>query len=470
MNGGKPIADLFSDTTILFADISVFILLETIFNAFDKIADRRKVFKVETVGDCYVAVCGLPDPSKDHAVIMASFARDCLTEMGRLTKQLEWDLGPDTSSLNMRIGLHSGPGTAGVLCGRRARFQLFGETADLLIAGGKSDWVEKRDDTVDLKGLGNHLCTYWLNSRTDDGTSITDLTSDPSTSDFASHHVDLSSLASPVISKNLKDRKTALVRWHKEVFSVTLKKIIALQKRNLGGKSAMVNEAALSQAETTAVFGDASPGNCIDFPIIDDSVEGKDIQLDKVVDEQLGKYIMNIADTYNPNPFHNVEHASHVALSVTKLLSHMESSSKLSLDDLTTQFVVILTALIHDADHPGVGNQQLVKEGHPLSKTYPTSIAERHSLELSWQLLYQDCYHELRRAIYTTVAEFEHFRQLLVHSVLVTDIMDKDLQHERKERWEKVFQNDSSKLTGVEQKKIDKFTKDSSTGDRHSSE
>ncbi|KAG7342939.1 adenylate/guanylate cyclase [Nitzschia inconspicua] len=384
MNGEKPIADLFSDTTILFADIAgftawssmqdpgqVFILLETIFNAFDKIADRKK-----TVGDCYVAVCGLPDPSKDHAVIVASFARDCLTEMGRLTKQLEWDLGPDTSSLNMRIGLNSGPVTA------------------------------------------------------EDGTSITDLTSDPSTSDFTSHHVDLSSLASPVISKNLKARKTALVRWHKEVLSVTLKKIIALRKRNLGGTSAIVNEAELSQAETIEVFGDASPGTCIDFPIIDDSVEGKDIQLDKVVEEQLGKYVMNIADTFTTQ-------TPSTMLSMPLMWHFLSQNS-----------------LIHDADHPGVGNQQLVKEGHPLSKTYPTSIAERHSLKLSWQLLRQDCYHELRRTIYTTVAEFEHFRQLLVHSVLVTDIMDKELQHERKERWEKVFQNDSSKLSVVEQKNL----------------
>ena len=63
----KPMADLYLDTTVLFADISgftawssvrepsqVFMLLETLYQAFDVIAKRRKVFKVETVGDCYV--------------------------------------------------------------------------------------------------------------------------------------------------------------------------------------------------------------------------------------------------------------------------------------------------------------------------------------------------------------------------------------------------------------------------------
>jgi hypothetical protein len=71
--GDTPIADLFPHCTVLFADIAgftawsstrdpaqVFILLQSVYQAFDKIAKRRKVFKVETIGDSYVAVTGLP--------------------------------------------------------------------------------------------------------------------------------------------------------------------------------------------------------------------------------------------------------------------------------------------------------------------------------------------------------------------------------------------------------------------------
>ena len=81
----KPIADLFPEVTVMFADLvgftawsstrepaQVFTLLETIYHEFDQIAQRRRVFKVETVGDCYVAVAGLPEYRKDHAVIMVS--------------------------------------------------------------------------------------------------------------------------------------------------------------------------------------------------------------------------------------------------------------------------------------------------------------------------------------------------------------------------------------------------------------
>jgi hypothetical protein len=46
----------------------VFTLLETVYNDFDRIARMRKVFKVETVGDCYVAVAGLPDPRKVRSI------------------------------------------------------------------------------------------------------------------------------------------------------------------------------------------------------------------------------------------------------------------------------------------------------------------------------------------------------------------------------------------------------------------
>lgn len=86
----------------------------------------RRCLQVETVGDCYVAACGVPESRKDHALVMARFARDCLMAFGDVVRQLESELGPDTGDLGIRVGLHSGPVTAGVLRGERSRFQLFG--------------------------------------------------------------------------------------------------------------------------------------------------------------------------------------------------------------------------------------------------------------------------------------------------------------------------------------------------------
>lgn len=49
-------------------------------------------------------------------------------KMWDLTEELEMTLGPESGDLAMRMGIHSGPVTAGILRGERARFQLFGDT------------------------------------------------------------------------------------------------------------------------------------------------------------------------------------------------------------------------------------------------------------------------------------------------------------------------------------------------------
>jgi Adenylate and Guanylate cyclase catalytic domain len=106
----QPIADLFPHTTVLFADIAgftawsstrepsqVFIMLQSVYQAFDTIANRRKVFKVETIGDSYVAVTGLPDPQEQHALIMARFCMECQQKLIEVTSGLAVQLGPGTS-------------------------------------------------------------------------------------------------------------------------------------------------------------------------------------------------------------------------------------------------------------------------------------------------------------------------------------------------------------------------------------
>jgi class 3 adenylate cyclase len=165
--GIGPIATLYPETTVMFAGIKgftkwsstreptkVFCLLETLYGEFDALAKLSGVFKVETIGDTYVAVVGLPNARKHHALVMARFAQKCIGKMASVTKNLETILGPvrltcccqrpyilylesiaqlschklqGTIDLSLRIGLNSGPTTAGVLRGEKARFQLFGD-------------------------------------------------------------------------------------------------------------------------------------------------------------------------------------------------------------------------------------------------------------------------------------------------------------------------------------------------------
>ncbi|CAB9514586.1 Receptor-type guanylate cyclase gcy [Seminavis robusta] len=209
-HGKKAIASLYPESTIFFADlvgftswsakrtpVEVFQLLETIYEAFDNIALKRDVFKVETIGDCYVAATGLPQPQPDHAIIMCKFATDCMNKMKVMMSSLADTMGEDTADLAMRVGLHSGPVTAGVLRGQKSRFQLFGDTvntasrmesnglphrihvsqatADALRAKGKRMWLTPRPDKVQAKGKGL-LQTYFVDTTSKSRSVVSGLT------------------------------------------------------------------------------------------------------------------------------------------------------------------------------------------------------------------------------------------------------------------------------------------------------
>jgi hypothetical protein len=186
--------------------------------------------------------------------------------------------------------------------------------------------------------------------------------------------------------------------------------------------------------------------------------DSSELELDVSVMGELRNYVQTVASLYNPNEFHSFDHANHVVMSVNKLLGRIvapdiaESSAKTLHDhtygitsDPLTWFAVVFAALIHDVDHSGVPNVQLVREGAPVAAIYGNkSVAEQNSVDLSWDLLMEPSYANLRRTIYTTVGEFRRFRQLVVSTVMATDIMDGDLKRQRNDRWEAAFSMEDS--------------------------
>jgi 3'5'-cyclic nucleotide phosphodiesterase len=108
--------------------------------------------------------------------------------------------------------------------------------------------------------------------------------------------------------------------------------------------------------------------------------------------------------------------------------------------DPLTQFSVVLSALIHDLDHQGVPNGQLIKEDPKLAALYQgKSVAEQNSVDLAWNVLLLSDFDDLRAAIFGSESELRRFRQLLVNSVIATDIFDKELGALRRNRWNKAF-------------------------------
>lgn len=534
----RPIADLFPNTTVMFADIcgftawssarepsQVFMLLESLYRAFDKLAIKRRVFKVETIGDCYMAVTGLPEAQEDHAIIMARFAQDCIIKMKDVTRKLELTLGPETTDLSLRVGLHSGPVTAGVLRGEKSRFQLFGdtvntasrmettglrdsvqvsaETAQLLYAAGKSHWVKQREDPIYAKGKGE-LTTFVLTLKAEGGGSTAPSSVAPALHvderTGSSRSGDSKPVPGPVVKQSKATHQTheldcmesqqwgyasldgcrdsdykheRLIDWNVEILLRLLKSVVAkrrLVSRRLSGPNRVpLGDDYVWESKTTLLeeVTEIIVLPEFDGAVGDDFVDHDGIELNVEVAGQLRSYVEFIASMYKDVPFHNFEHASHVALSANKLIQRIVAADGMGCyheitpkkkrremlakdrhdytfgitSDPLTQFAVVFSALIHDVDHPGVSNFQLIKENAPMVQRYNgKSVLEQNSIDLSWETLMKPQYKELRKCIYTNEDEVKRFRQVVVNCVMATDIFDRELQNLRRQRWSKAFQ------------------------------
>jgi adenylate cyclase len=183
-HGEVRIAELYPETTVVFADIAGFTpwaqktdparvvaLLDDLFSRFDAAATAVGVEKIKTVGDAYMAAAGAPVPRPDHAEVGVRFSQAILAaaEAWRSANDLD---------LRLRVGIASGPVVGGVIGERRILFDLWGDTVNTasrmessgvpgrihLAAStrellGRTHEYETRD--VDVKGLGT-LTTYLL--------------------------------------------------------------------------------------------------------------------------------------------------------------------------------------------------------------------------------------------------------------------------------------------------------------------
>jgi class 3 adenylate cyclase len=133
----RAIADGFAEVSVLFADVVGFTamsarmppadlvrVLNRVFSLFDTLAERHGLEKIKTIGDCYMAVAGIPTPRADHARAVADMALDMQAALA------EFDTGtPDR--LRIRIGINSGPVVAGVIGLRKFIYDLWGDTVNV---------------------------------------------------------------------------------------------------------------------------------------------------------------------------------------------------------------------------------------------------------------------------------------------------------------------------------------------------
>ncbi|KAK0085019.1 hypothetical protein PV325_005945 [Microctonus aethiopoides] len=137
--GQSVIAETYDQVTIYFSDIVGFTslsaestplqvvdLLNDLYTCFDSIIENFDVYKVETIGDAYMVVSGLPMRNgMNHAREIARMSlalRDTVMTFSIRHRPHE--------QLKLRIGMHSGPCVAGVVGLKMPRYCLFGDTVN----------------------------------------------------------------------------------------------------------------------------------------------------------------------------------------------------------------------------------------------------------------------------------------------------------------------------------------------------
>lgn len=119
---------------------------------------------------------------------------------------------------------------------------------------------------------------------------------------------------------------------------------------------------------------------------------------------------------------------------------HLHSPTFSVATDPLTKFAVVYAALIHDVDHQGVPNRQLVAEGDDLALLYnDKSVAEQHSLRVAFQLLMQPQFATLRHDLIPTSSDQFTFRRLVIELVLCTDIASPERMLLAKSKWVEAF-------------------------------
>ncbi|KAF7278941.1 hypothetical protein GWI33_007805 [Rhynchophorus ferrugineus] len=188
--GERVEAESFDCVTIYFSDIvgftelsavstplQVIDLLNDLYTLFDSIISHYDVYKVETIGDAYMVVSGLPIRNGNrHAGEVASMALHLLKKIQKFEiKHKPGDV------FKLRIGIHSGHVVAGVVGLKMPRYCLFGDTvntASRMESSGEASKVHISHATFKLlQQLGGYICedrgvvnvkgkgemyTYWL--------------------------------------------------------------------------------------------------------------------------------------------------------------------------------------------------------------------------------------------------------------------------------------------------------------------
>ena len=119
----------FTDISATFTPIQVSNMLDRLYLAFDNLTTKHKLFKLETIGDAYLAVSNLvSDQGEDHVKRIAEFAKEAVQAASEVPID---DKDLSRGYVKIRVGFHSGPVVSNVVGNLNPRYSLFGDTINV---------------------------------------------------------------------------------------------------------------------------------------------------------------------------------------------------------------------------------------------------------------------------------------------------------------------------------------------------
>ncbi|KAL3929416.1 MAG: hypothetical protein SGBAC_012222 [Bacillariaceae sp.] len=482
---GKTVEPAFhKNVTLFFSDVvgftsicnqvepwNVIDMMNQLYSVMDFLASHFDLYKVETVGDAYMCASGLINPDEYHAEKMANFALAVL----ECAKQVKSPV--DGSPIQLRIGIHTGSCTSGVVGTLAPHYCLFGDmvnTASRHESTGMAGKIQcssvhfakcdgrqynfRARGLVDMKGKGEHY-TYWLDSATEENAAV--------------NEEGLKSLSSLVVkklgTKSWKKRRY-FGRGNERVPTTPNERVVLSSEALVQRQNAILfseSSLLLDESERIGRMKDDEPfgeGN-VAYAVIDyetrkkswenldcneissqskmestifeimmhslDSCIQKSEKRLQMTQELLRGFVSSIANTYMSKPeglkLRNITETLLRCNSLWESRDLNETSPYALGTKPWDHFVLLFSAFIHQVKHTGSTNATLESKQHLIAQMYEgmSSCQQRRSVDFAFALL-EDEFEEL-------YDEFNfgcpNFRSLVRKTVLSTDLENENTVH-----------------------------------------
>eukprot|EP00980_Cylindrotheca_fusiformis_P018898 scaffold6315_cov116-Cylindrotheca_fusiformis.AAC.9 len=421
-------------------------MVNQLYSVMDSLVDRFDLYKVETVGDSYMCCSGVPEPDDNHAEKIANFAL-AVIECSRHIKS------PATGEpIRLRIGIHTGSCTSGVVGNLTPHYCLFGDmvnftsrhestgapdkihcSSDLfgrlkyISSSASQQFNFKARGLVDMKGKGEHY-TYWLESATESNQfanprALQELSEEARqliTSEkwkMRRYFQDDSFSDASSVGKSIdnfgdfSDTRTSFSAFagdNSRMCSIGgIERPVQDDSHDdgaiIGFSDELLSERATEWQEVSV--GVSSTDEDVQRRVFEALFEALTECVDKsakrlqVIESQLRTFVQDIAAQYSSNrPFYNFRSAAEILLRADFLWEHHSNYER---HDPWDRFILLFSALVHNLDHTGVPNSQLEAEGHPLVDQYKMRGAyqQRSSMDSALEMI-EDDYEELYEEVF----------------------------------------------------------------------